>query len=196
MPGPTRPWNLRSRWLWRRSAWARCCGVPSTRRVCVARVRTAVRGVTCPPRATLWAMLPTVRLAMPGTALSRCRVCGFLCSALATVPMPVSIHRQSRWLYGCWPLKGAFSQPSEAKARTKAKASYCCLHCRSTGNSRENILPEFSKFYCHPGRAGGSPIWIRRRSTPAVGWFSRIFKSHCADSAGNLRMTFRLRQFA
>jgi transposase len=34
----------------------------------------------------------------------------------------VSIHRQSRWLYGCWPLKGAFSQPSEAKARTKAKA--------------------------------------------------------------------------
>jgi hypothetical protein len=69
----------------------------------------------------------------------------------------VSIHRQSRWLYGCWPLKGAFSQPSEAKARTKAKASYCCLHCRSTGNSRENILPEFSKFYCHPGRAGRSP---------------------------------------
>ena len=74
----------------------------------------------------------------------------------------VSIHRQSRWLYGCWPLKGAFSQPSEAKARTKAKASYCCLHCRSTGNSRENILPEFSKFYCHPGRAGGSPFWNRR----------------------------------
>jgi hypothetical protein len=23
------------------------------------------------------------------------------------------------------------------------------------------ILPEFSKFYCHPGRAGGSPFWIR-----------------------------------
>ena len=64
-----------------------------------------------------------------------------------------SWHKQSRWLYGCWPLKGAFSQPSEAKARTKAKASYCCLHRRSTGNSRENILPEFSKFYCHPGRA-------------------------------------------
>ena len=71
----------------------------------------------------------------------------------------VSIHRQSRWLYGCWPLKGAFSQPNEAKARTKAKASYCFLHCRSTGNSKENILPEFSKFYCHPGRAGGSPSW-------------------------------------
>ena len=78
----------------------------------------------------------------------------------------VSIHRQSRWLYGCWPLKGAFSQPSEAKARTKAKASYCCLHRRSTGNSRENILPEFSKFYCHPGRAGGSPFWIRHPEMP------------------------------
>src|ERR1035437_1780909 len=22
------------------------------------------------------------------------------------------------------------------------------------------ILPEFSKFYCHPGRAGGSPFWL------------------------------------
>jgi hypothetical protein len=75
----------------------------------------------------------------------------------------VSIHRQSRWLYGCWPLKGAFSQPSEAKARTKAKASYCCPHCRSTDNSREDILPEFSKSYCHPGRAGGSPFWISPR---------------------------------
>ena len=64
-------------------------------------------------------------------------------------------------LYGCWPLKGAFSQPSEAKARTTAKASYCCLYCRSTANSSENILPEFSKFYCHPGKAGGSPFWIR-----------------------------------
>jgi hypothetical protein len=79
----------------------------------------------------------------------------------AALEAAVSIHRQSRWLYGCWPLKGAFSQPSEAKARTKAKASYCCLHCRSSGNWRENILPEFSKFYCHPGRAGGSPFWIR-----------------------------------
>jgi hypothetical protein len=82
--------------------------------------------------------------------------------------MAVSIHRQSRWLYGCWPLKGAFSQPSEAKARTKAKTSYCCLHCRSTGNSRENILPEFSKFDCHPGRAGGSPFWISHGGTLCV----------------------------
>ena len=78
----------------------------------------------------------------------------------------VSILRQSRRLYGCWPLRGAFSQPSEAKARTKAKASYCCLHCRSTGDSRENILPEFSKFYCHPGGAGGSPLWISRDGGP------------------------------
>jgi hypothetical protein len=27
----------------------------------------------------------------------------------------------------------------------------------------ENILPEFSKFYCHPGKAGGSPFWIRKK---------------------------------
>jgi len=81
--------------------------------------------------------------------------------------LPVSIHRQSRWLYVCWPLKGAFSQPSEAKARTKAKTWYCYLQCRSTGNSRENILPEFSKFYCHPGRAGGSPFWISNAPTRA-----------------------------
>jgi len=79
----------------------------------------------------------------------------------------VGIHRQSRWLYVCWPLKGAFSQPSEAKARTKAKTWYCYLQCRSTGNSRENILPEFSKFYCHPGRAGGSPFWISNAPTRA-----------------------------
>ena len=34
----------------------------------------------------------------------------------------VSILRQSRRLYGCWPLKGAFSQPLKAKARTTANA--------------------------------------------------------------------------
>src|ERR1017187_3501225 len=33
----------------------------------------------------------------------------------------VSILRQSRRLYGCWPLEGAFSQPLKAKARTTAK---------------------------------------------------------------------------
>jgi len=81
---------------------------------------------------------------------------------------------ESRWLYGCWPLKGAFSQPSEAKARTKAKASCCCLRCRSTGNSRENILPEFSKFYCHPGRAGGSPFWIRLSSSKFSANFYKV----------------------
>jgi hypothetical protein len=91
------------------------------------------------------------------------------CESLCTRPLP--LKRRSKYppaepvLYGYWPLKGDFSQPSEAKARTNAKASYCCLHCRSTGNSRENILPEFSKFYCHPGRARGSPLvlaaWTR-----------------------------------
>src|ERR1035441_7875929 len=32
-----------------------------------------------------------------------------------------SWHKQSRRLYGCWPLEGAFSQPLKAKARTTAK---------------------------------------------------------------------------
>jgi hypothetical protein len=101
-----------------------------------------------------------------GSKSSQCVHCGELDSARITgnpvvclwistekLRSQVSIHRQSRWLYGCWPLKGAFSQPSEAKARTKAKTSYCYLHCHSTGNSREDTLPEFSKFYCHPGKA-------------------------------------------
>ena len=67
----------------------------------------------------------------------------------------VSVHRQSRRLYVCWPLKGAFSQPSEAKAITKAKASYCCLHYRSTDHTRENILPEFSKVLLPPRQSRG-----------------------------------------
>jgi hypothetical protein len=106
----------------------------------------------------------------------------------------VSIHRQSRWLYGCWPLKGAFSQPSEAKARTKAKASYCCLHCRSTGNSRENILPEFSKFYCHPGRAGGSPHPLASVAIPAAsGRATQTIYAAKACSLGNATVKNRKR---
>src|ERR1035438_7877693 len=59
----------------------------------------------------------------------------------------VSILRQSRRLYGRWPLKGAFSQPLKAKARTTAR------------EQSQGILPELSNFYCLPGRAGGSPDW-------------------------------------
>jgi catalase len=39
------------------------------------------------------------------------------------VARTVSILRQSRRLYGCWPLKGAFSQLLKAKARATAKTS-------------------------------------------------------------------------
>jgi len=36
--------------------------------------------------------------------------------------LSVSILRQSRRLYGCWPIKGAFSQPLKAKATATATA--------------------------------------------------------------------------
>jgi len=43
-------------------------------------------------------------------------------SVIAQSPVrPVSILRQSRRLCDCWPLKGAFSQPLKAKARTTAR---------------------------------------------------------------------------
>ena len=44
------------------------------------------------------------------------------CKFSATLRASVTILRQSRRLYGCWPLKGAFSQPLKAKARTTEKA--------------------------------------------------------------------------
>ena len=60
----------------------------------------------------------------------------------------VSTLRQSRRLYGCRPLKGSFSQPLKAKARTTAKAP----------EENQGIFPELSNFYCLPGRAGGSHV--------------------------------------
>lgn len=48
----------------------------------------------------------------------------------------------------------------ESKSKNKSKNLRCYFHCRSTGRSRESKLPELSNFYCHPGRAGGSPFWI------------------------------------
>src|SRR4051794_41858233 len=63
----------------------------------------------------------------------------------------VNILRQSRRLYGCGPLKGAFSQPAmvqeSAAAQTRAMRA----------QTAKNILPEMSNSDSHPGRAGGSP---------------------------------------
>ncbi len=109
---------------------------------------------------SVWDLDPTKPMGLMKSAWTPClQTAGVWCrlhDLRHTFISAVSIHQQSRWLYGCWSLKGALSQPSEAKA------SYYCLHCLSTGNSREDILPEFSKLCCHPGRAGGSPFWIRR----------------------------------
>jgi transposase len=67
----------------------------------------------------------------------------------------VNILRQSRRLYGCGPLKGAFSQPTmvqeSAAAQTRAMRA----------QTAKNILPEMSNSDSHPGRAGGSP-WGNR----------------------------------
>src|SRR4051794_34586906 len=73
----------------------------------------------------------------------------------------VNILRQSRRLYGCGPLKGAFSQPAmvqeSAAAQTRAMRD----------QTAKNILPEMSNSDSHPGRAGGSPwgnsIYVRMR---------------------------------
>ena len=62
---------------------------------------------------------------------------------------PVSILRQSRRLYGCWPLKGAFSQPLKAKARTTAK----------TPNAKPWITPGIVKLLLPPRQSrGDSPF--------------------------------------
>ena len=61
----------------------------------------------------------------------------------------VSILRQSRRLYGCWPLKGAFSQPFESKSNRNSK---------NAEMQKQGVLPELSNFWSHPGRAGGLPI--------------------------------------
>ena len=60
----------------------------------------------------------------------------------------VTILRQSRRLYGCWPLKGAFSQPVESKSNRKSK---------NAEMQNQGILPELSNLDGLPGRAGGLP---------------------------------------
>jgi hypothetical protein len=65
--------------------------------------------------------------------------------------LAVSILRQSRRLYGCWPLKGAFSQPLKAKASATAKATKC---------KNRAYFRNCQTFGSHPGKAGGLPFLI------------------------------------
>ena len=44
-----------------------------------------------------------------------------------------------------------------SKSKNKSKSLVPLRSLSRTGNFRENILPEFSKFCCHPARSGGSP---------------------------------------
>src|SRR3954471_9914679 len=75
----------------------------------------------------------------------------------------VNILRQSRRLYGCGPLKGAFSQPTmvqeSAAAQTRAMRA----------QTAKNILPEMSNSDSHPGRAGGSPWGNSRLPDSCIG---------------------------
>jgi hypothetical protein len=78
----------------------------------------------------------------------------------AWIPRKVTILRQSRRLYGCWPLKGAFSHPVESKSNRKSK---------DAEKQNLGILPELSNFYGLPGRAGGFPKGLRRPFTIPTG---------------------------
>src|ERR1700737_4630390 len=74
---------------------------------------------------------------------------------------PVSILRQSRRLYGCWPLKGAFSQPLKSKSNRNSKSGVLQALDEARNATAGDMLPEFSKSDRLPGRAGGSPDWTR-----------------------------------
>jgi hypothetical protein len=52
------------------------------------------------------------------------------------------------------------SHPSAA-IRAIFVASIICVTVQHSKTENRGILPEMSNFYCHPGRAGGSPIWFR-----------------------------------
>ena len=38
-------------------------------------------------------------------------------------------------------------------------ASIICVTVQHSKTENRGILPEMSNFYCHPGKAGGSPFW-------------------------------------
>jgi hypothetical protein len=59
----------------------------------------------------------------------------------------LTIIRQSRRLYGCWPLKGPFSQPLESKRKNKSKS-------REPGGH----TPVSVKLLLLPAEPGGLPL--------------------------------------
>ena len=75
------------------------------------------------------------------------------------------------------PQRGLFATV-ESKSKNKNKSPECYLHYRSTAKSKESVLPELSNFYCHPGRAGGSPSWISRETPMPLGMDSLFPSGH------------------
>src|ERR1039458_6324961 len=75
-------------------------------------------------------------------------------------PPTVSILRQSRRLYGWWPLKGAFSQPLIAKATATAKT----MRCKRIGLCRNKVQRAYSRncqtSAASPAEPGGLPIGL------------------------------------
>jgi len=71
----------------------------------------------------------------------------------------VSILWKSRRLNGCWPSKGLIA--IDEKQKQPNGTTLANNGCGETKATTGGILPEFSKFDCLPGRAGGTPDWTR-----------------------------------
>jgi hypothetical protein len=77
-----------------------------------------------------------------------------------------NIHRQSRWLYNCWPLK--ITMLNFELRMSNAEVLFTSAVRHSTFNIRyfsirtrgKYILPYLSNCYCLTGRAGGSPYGL------------------------------------
>jgi hypothetical protein len=97
----------------------------------------------------------------------------------------VSIHRQSRWLYGCWPLKGAFSQPSEAKARTKAKARSSCY----LQDHRQEPTPVNVKRLLPPRQRRGISSRFSQRQLPTDQDYAVLTREYQTDQSSLIPAT-------
>jgi hypothetical protein len=117
----------------------------------------------------------------------------------------VNIPRQSRGLYGVSRSKrllrsllmptsllglahtndcAQHSHPSAA-IRAIFIASIICVTVQHSKTENRDILPEMSNFYCHPGRAGGFPIWFR------IAWMTRSGSSSDTGPRGLTVSAFR-----
>ena len=95
------------------------------------------------------------------------------------------------------PQRGLTATDERQKQRQRRQRCSTMVFVKAKATAT-GILPEFSKFYCHPGRAGGSPFWFRRRtekcgraeSQPVV--LVLQFIAAYPRSAGTLHNRFRI----